>query len=137
MFALKPEHGDRIPIEQQDRNEVAQPHGVGIVAKAAKVMNSAFDSTPAQHAFEIAGELATREIVRTVVLQSPPRKDIDSHVLLHRRQIAINRFSGQVRVPFEFIGLANLRLTDRCDKLPLTSTAQPNRISPFFKSIHR
>jgi len=39
--------GDGIPIEERKRDEVAAPQGICIVPAAAKVMNPAFDVTPA------------------------------------------------------------------------------------------
>lgn len=46
-FDLALADGDGIPIEERKRDEVAAPQGICIVPAAAKVMNPAFDVTPA------------------------------------------------------------------------------------------
>ncbi len=70
-FDLELDSGDDIPIEQRGRDEVAAPHGVGIVPDAAKVLNPAFDVTPA--------ELVTAIITERGVIQQPTSEAIANH----------------------------------------------------------
>ncbi|MCC9603579.1 S-methyl-5-thioribose-1-phosphate isomerase [Stieleria sp. JC731] len=63
--------GDDIPIEQRDRDEVACPHGTRIVPDDAKVLNPAFDVTPA--------ELVTAIITEIGVIESPNQAAIEDH----------------------------------------------------------
>ncbi len=67
-FDLKLENGNVIPIEERSRDEVARPYGVQLVPDAAKVMNPAFDVTPA--------ELITAIITEHGVVNSPNRERI-------------------------------------------------------------
>ncbi|PAY17047.1 S-methyl-5-thioribose-1-phosphate isomerase [Rhodopirellula sp. SM50] len=70
-FDLELDCGDDIPIEQRGRDEVAAPHGVGIVPEAANVLNPAFDVTPA--------ELVTAIITERGVIRQPTRDAIARH----------------------------------------------------------
>ncbi|MCS7470113.1 S-methyl-5-thioribose-1-phosphate isomerase [Stieleria sp. ICT_E10.1] len=70
-FDLALDCGDDIPIEQRSRDEVAAPHGVGIVPDAAGVLNPAFDVTPA--------ELVTAIITERGVIQQPTSDAIARH----------------------------------------------------------
>lgn len=67
-FDLELASGDLIPIEQRDRDEIANPHGTLLVPPAAAVMNPAFDVTPA--------ELITAIITEHGVIESPDRKKV-------------------------------------------------------------
>ncbi|QDV43700.1 Methylthioribose-1-phosphate isomerase [Stieleria neptunia] len=70
-FDLELDSGDDIPIEQRGRDEVAAPHGVGIVPDAANVLNPAFDVTPA--------ELVTAIITQRGVIHQPTAEAIARH----------------------------------------------------------
>lgn len=71
-FDLELEHGDLIPIEQRDRDEVANPHGTQIVPSEANVMNPAFDVTPA--------ELITAIVTERGVVHAPTREKLAAHL---------------------------------------------------------
>lgn len=70
-FDLKIDSGDDIPIEQRSRDEVATPYGITIVPKAAKVLNPAFDVTPA--------ELVTAIITERGIIEKPTKLSIREH----------------------------------------------------------
>lgn len=63
--------GDLIPIEQRDRDEVANPHGTLLVPEQAEVMNPAFDVTPA--------DLIAAIITERGVIESPDSKKVADH----------------------------------------------------------
>ena len=71
-FDLKLASGDLIPIEERSRDEIACPHGVKIVPDAAKVMNPAFDVTPA--------ELIDAIITERGVVEQPNQEKLASHL---------------------------------------------------------
>lgn len=71
-FDLQLDSGDDIPIEQRGRDEIASPHGVTIVPDQAKVLNPAFDVTPA--------ELVTAIITEKGVIQQPSKQAIQNHM---------------------------------------------------------
>ncbi|TWU42844.1 S-methyl-5-thioribose-1-phosphate isomerase [Novipirellula artificiosorum] len=70
-FDPKLASGDLIPIEQRHRDEVARPYGVPLVPDAAKVINPAFDVTPA--------ELVTALISERGVVRHPNREKLAKH----------------------------------------------------------
>jgi methylthioribose-1-phosphate isomerase len=63
--------GDAIPIEQRGREEIASPQGVCVVPDAAKVINPAFDCTPAK--------LVTAIITERGVVRGPDREKLARH----------------------------------------------------------
>ena len=63
--------GAGIPIEERSRDEVAEPLGVCAVPDAAKVMNPAFDVTPA--------ELVDCLITERGLIPKPDRKKVAEH----------------------------------------------------------
>ncbi len=63
-------NGDLIPIEQRGRDEVAKPYGVMLVPDAAKVINPAFDVTPA--------DLITAIITERGIVKEPSREKLAS-----------------------------------------------------------
>ena len=71
-FDMSLESGDTIPIEERDRHEIASPHGTTVVPDAAKVMNPAFDVTPAK--------LVTAIITERGVVESPNREKLAEHL---------------------------------------------------------
>lgn len=71
-FDLELESGDLIPIEQRGRDEVASPYGTTVVPDAAKVINPAFDSTPAK--------LVTAIITERGVVLSPNKEKLAKHL---------------------------------------------------------
>ena len=71
-FDLSLASGKLIPIEQRDRDEVANPYGQQIVPDRAQVMNPAFDITPAQ--------LVAAIITERGVIESPSSKTVSAHL---------------------------------------------------------
>ncbi|MGB7343903.1 MAG: S-methyl-5-thioribose-1-phosphate isomerase [Pirellulaceae bacterium] len=71
-FDLALESGDLIPIEERERDEIACPHGVMIVPEAAKVMNPAFDVTPAN--------LVTAIITERGIVYEPNKEKLAEHL---------------------------------------------------------
>ena len=71
-FDLSLSSGDLIPIEQRDRDEVANPQGKPIVPSEVRVMNPAFDVTPAG--------LVAAIITERGVIDSPDSKKISGHL---------------------------------------------------------
>ena len=71
-FDMSLESGDTIPIEERDRHEIASPHGTTVVPDAAKVMNPAFDVTPAK--------LVTAIITERGVVEAPDREKLAEHL---------------------------------------------------------
>ena len=63
--------GDLIPIEERERDEVAEPYGTTTVPSAAKVMNPAFDVTPAA--------LVTAIITERGVIREPTTEKLLDH----------------------------------------------------------
>jgi len=70
-FDAKLASGDRIPIEQRHRDEVARPYGIPLVPDAAEVMNPAFDVTPA--------ELVTAIITERGIVEKPNAEKMAEH----------------------------------------------------------
>ena len=70
-FDLELADGAGIPIEERSRDEVAEPLGVCAVPDAAKVMNPAFDVTPA--------ELVDCLITERGLIPKPDRKKVAEH----------------------------------------------------------
>ncbi len=71
-FDLELASGDLIPIEERARDEIACPNGVKIVPDDAKVMNPAFDVTPA--------DLITAIITERGVVMQPNRQKLAEHL---------------------------------------------------------
>jgi methylthioribose-1-phosphate isomerase len=71
-FDLELASGDLIPIEHRDSEEVGNPHGTPIVPAGVRVMNPAFDITPAG--------LITAIINERGVIKSPSSKTILAHL---------------------------------------------------------
>jgi methylthioribose-1-phosphate isomerase len=71
-FDLSLPDGDAVPIEERGRDEVARPCGVEIAPAAAKVLNPAFDATPA--------ELVTAIITNLGVIEAPNREKLADHL---------------------------------------------------------
>lgn len=71
-FDLELANGDAIPIEERGREEIASPQGVCVVPDGAKVMNPAFDVTPA--------ELVTAIITERGVVPNPSREKLAEHL---------------------------------------------------------
>lgn len=72
-FDLSLNHGDRIPIEQRDREEVANGFGRQTVPDNVKVYNPAFDVTPASL---IAAIITERGVIR-----HPSTETVAEHLL--------------------------------------------------------
>lgn len=71
-FDLTLADGTGIPIEERQRDEVAAPHGICIVPPAARVMNPAFDVTPA--------ELVDCIITERGLIHKPNRNAVVAHL---------------------------------------------------------
>ncbi|QDT01845.1 Methylthioribose-1-phosphate isomerase [Rubripirellula lacrimiformis] len=71
-FDLAIDSGDQIPIEERSTAEVSHPGGIQVVPDAAKVMNPAFDVTPA--------ELITAIITERGIVRSPTTTKLASHL---------------------------------------------------------
>jgi methylthioribose-1-phosphate isomerase len=71
-FDLSLVSGDHIPIEQRDRDEVACPYGTIVVPELARVINPAFDVTPAA--------LVTAIITERGVVEQPNRDKLAKHL---------------------------------------------------------
>ncbi len=72
-FDVTLDHGDLIPIEQRDRDEVARPGGVRFVPEAAQVINPAFDVTPA--------DLIAAIVTERGVIRHPDSRAVAEHLL--------------------------------------------------------
>lgn len=71
-FDLSLAHGDRIPIEQRDRGEVAEGFGRKTVPDDVTVYNPAFDVTPAS--------LITAIVTERGIIQNPTTDAVASHL---------------------------------------------------------
>lgn len=71
-FDLSLDDGDQIPIEERGREEVAEPFGALMVPAGARVMNPAFDVTPAPL---VAAIITERGFVR-----DPSREKLAQHL---------------------------------------------------------
>lgn len=72
-FDMQIDSGDDIPIEQRNRDEIAESYGIKVVPDKANVLNPAFDVTPA--------ELVTAIITERGVIRRPTKQTVAEHFI--------------------------------------------------------